>query len=299
MDSLSRDFLGYRGKTPLPDWPGKARVAVSVIVNYEEGAELSILDGDERNEKVYEVIEEVKNAPDPCMMSHFEYGSRSGYWRIMDTLDRHGVKATLSSCARAVERTPELTIDALARGHEVSCHGYRWETHAGMSEAEERAVIARTVKIIKEATGQIPVGWHTRSASSPNTRRLLCEHGGFIYDSDAYCDDLPFVLQVLGRPHVVLPHSFDNNDMRFGPGGGFTHADDFARYCIDSYDCLWREGSTNPKMMSVSLHTRFIGRPGRIAGLEKFLEHVQKKGGAWFARRDEIARHWRKKMLLD
>jgi peptidoglycan/xylan/chitin deacetylase (PgdA/CDA1 family) len=211
----------------------------------------------------------------------------------MEVLDRYGAKATISSCGRAVERSPWIVQDAVRRGHEISCHGYRWQSHARMSEAEVRADIERTVRAIRHAVGRAPVGWHTRSAASPHTRRLLVEHGGFLYDSDAYNDDLPYVVTVGERPHVVLPYAFDTNDMRFQPGGGFVHASDFARYCIDAFDRLSREGEWAPRMMSVGLHLRLIGRPARIAGLEAFLDHVQEKGGAWLCRRDEIARHWR------
>ncbi|MDX9862737.1 MAG: polysaccharide deacetylase family protein [Rhodospirillales bacterium] len=299
MTIQARDFAGYRGTPPRVNWPNNARVAVSFVVNLEEGAELAIADGDERNEKVYEAIEEVVGAPDPCMMSHFEYGTRAGYWRIMEVLGARGLHATISSCGRAVARSPGLVGDAVARGHEISCHGYRWETHAGMNEDHERAVIARAVEAIAAAAGRPPVGWHTRSAASVNTRRLICEHGGFLYDSDAYNDDLPFVLTVAGAPHVVLPYSFDTNDMRFGPGGGFVFAEDFARYCADAFDRLWEEGASTPKMMSVGLHLRFIGRPARIRGLQLLLDHIARKGGAWIARRDEIAHHWRSAVGLD
>jgi len=293
MTALVRDFAGYRGNPPSVAWPGKARVAVSFVVNLEEGAEMAIADGDERNEKVYEAVEEVVGAPDPCMMSHFEYGTRAGFWRIMDVLQAHGIHATVSTCGRAAERSRHLVAEAVARGHEISCHGYRWEIHAGMEEDRERAIIANTVDSIAATAGRRPVGWHTRSAASANTRRLLCEHGGFLYDSDAYNDDLPYVLTVAGKPHVVLPYCFDTNDMRFGPGGGFVFAEDFARYCADAFDRLWEEGATSPKMMSVGLHLRFIGRPARIRGLEMLLEHIARKGGAWIARRDEIAHRWR------
>jgi len=299
MTIQARDFAGYRGNPPRVSWPNNARVAVSFVVNLEEGAELAIADGDERNEKVYEAIEEVVGAPDPCMMSHFEYGTRAGYWRIMEVLGARGLHATISSCGRAVVRSPDLVADAVARGHEISCHGYRWETHAGMREDHERAVISRAVEAIAAAAGRPPVGWHTRSAASVNTRRLICEHGGFLYDSDAYNDDLPFVLTVAGAPHVVLPYSFDTNDMRFGPGGGFVFAEDFARYCTDAFDRLWEEGASTPKMMSVGLHLRFIGRPARIRGLQLLLDHIARKGGAWIARRDEIAHHWRSAVGLD
>ncbi len=290
---VPRDFRGYGGRPPHPRWPGDARVALSVVVNVEEGAERALSMGDERNEAVYDVVEEVAGAQDPCMESHFEYGTRVGYWRVMEVLERFGVQATLSACARALELSPWLARDAIARGHEIACHGYRWERHAGMPEATERAVIARAVETITRVAGVRPVGWHTRSASSPNTRRLLVEEGGFLYDSDAYNDDLPYVVEVLGRPHVVVPYSFDTNDMRFQAQGGFVLARDFAAYAIDAFDWLWREGERAPKMMSLGLHLRIIGRPGRIGALEAFLEHATARGRVWIARRDEIARHWR------
>lgn len=290
---MARDFLGYGGRPPDPRWPDGARVAVSVVVNVEEGAELSLSAGDERNETVYEVTEEVVGVPDACMETHFEYGTRAGYWRIMDVLDRVGVRATLNACGRAIEVSPWLAKDAVRRGHEVSAHGYRWESHAHLSEGEERAKIARAVEAIRSATGIRPVGWHTRSAPSPNTRRLLVEEGGFLYDSDAYSDDLPFFVTVEGKPHLVIPYSFDTNDMHFHQGTQrFVTASDFAEYVTDAFDCLWREGATAPKMLSVGLHLRMIGRPGRIGGLERALAHMGDKGGVWFARRDEIARHW-------
>jgi allantoinase len=266
---------------------------VSLVVNVEEGAELTLSAGDERNESRYEVVDEVVGAVDPCMESHFEYGTRAGYWRIMALLARFGVPATVSACARALEQSPWLARDALARGHEVACHGYRWESHAGMSESVERAVIARSVETITRVAGVRPVGWHTRSASSVNTRRLLVEEGGFRYDSDAYDDDLPYLVDVGGRTHVVIPYSFDTNDMRFQAGGGFTLARDFATYVTDAFDWLWREGERAPKLLSIGLHLRVIGRPGRIGALERILEHVTARGAVWVARRDAIARHWR------
>ena len=288
----NRDFRGYGDRPPDPRWPDGARVAVSFVVNVEEGAELSLSAGDERNESVYEVTDEVRGAPDACMETHFEYGTRAGYWRIMDTLDRFGVTATLSACGRALEISPWLAADGVRRGHEVAAHGYRWETHAGMAEADERAVIARTVAAITAAAGARPVGWHTRSSASPNTRRLLVE-SGFLYDSDAYSDDLPFFVTVDARPHLVIPYSFDTNDMHFHQGRQrFVTAGDFAEYVIDAFDALWREGASAPKMLSVGLHLRMIGRPGRIGGLERVIAHMRDKGHVWFARRDQIARHW-------
>ena len=288
-----RDFRGYGDNPPAVRWPNGARLAVSVVVNVEEGAELSIGMGDERNEGVYEVVEEVEGARDLCMESHFEYGTRAGWPRIRALLARYGVPATLNANGRALALSPWLAREAVADGHEVAAHGWRWERHAGMDESHERAVIARSVAAIREAAGVAPVGWHTRSATSVNTRRLLAEHGGFLYDSNAYNDDLPFTVEVLGQPLVILPYTFDTNDMRFQRGGGFVFADDFARYCIDAFDRLYDEGAHAPRMLSIGLHLRIIGRPGRIAGLERFLAHAAAQPGTWFARRDAIARHWR------
>ncbi len=290
---MMRDFLGHGANPPPPAWPGGARVAVSFVVNVEEGAELSLVDGDERNEAVYEVTDEVKGFPDPCRDSHFEYGTRVGYWRIMKLLDTYGAASTLNACGRAIARSPWLARDAVARGHEVACHGWRWERHAGMAEADERATIARAVAAIAAAAGTPPIGWHTRSAPSANTRRLLIEHGGFLYDNDAYCDDLPVFVPVEGRHHLVLPYSFDTNDMHFHQGmQRFTTAAHFAEYVIDAFDQLWDEGAEATRMLSVGLHLRMIGRAGRIAGLERVLRHMRDRGAVWFARRDAIARHW-------
>lgn len=286
----TRDLRGYGGILPDHEWPNKARLALSLVLNFEEGAELSVADGDERNESVYEAREEVKNAIDPCMMTHYEYGTRAGYWRIMSLLDTFGVKVTVSANGRAAERSPELLRDAVSRGHEVSCHGYRWETHAHMSEDEERRDIARCVAAVREASGVTPVGWHTRSASSPHTRRLLLEHGGFLYDSDAYNDDTPYTLTVDGRRHLVLPYAFDTNDMRFQPGGGFIFAEDFSRYCGEAAERLVREDG--PRMLSVGLHLRIMGRPARIGGLERLLKQVCNREDIWIARRRDIAAHW-------
>ncbi|MFA8387292.1 MAG: polysaccharide deacetylase family protein [Pelagibaca sp.] len=287
---MRRDLKGYFGAEPAPCWPKEARLAVSFVVNVEEGAELSIGDGDERNEARYEAVEEVKGAPDPCMESHFGYGPRQGYKRIVDAFDQYGVTATFSTCGRAAERTPWLIRDAVARGHEVACHGWRWETHAGWDAERERAVIARTHAALTEIAGIAPVGWHTRSATSPHTRALLIEHGGFAYDSNAYDDDIPY----MEGDHVVLPYAFDTNDMRFSPGGGFVQARDFSDYVIAGFDRLYAEGATTARMMSIGLHLRIIGRPARIGGLETVLAHIADTPGVWIAPRRDIAHHWAK-----
>ena len=288
-----RDFAGYRDHPPPVRWPGDARLALSIVVNVEEGAELSLGMGDEANESIYEAVERVEGVRDLCMESHFEYGTRAGWRRIRDALRRRGVVATLNANGRSVALSPWIAAEAVADGHEVASHGWRWERHVHMEEASERASIAMAVDAIARASGAAPVGWHTRSAPSPNTRRLLAEHGGFLYDSDAYNDDCPLVLTVAGRPHVVLPYAFDTNDMRFLNHGGFVFGEDFARYCIDAFERLYQEGADAPRMMSVGLHLRIIGRPARIGGLERFLDHVAARPGVWVARRDAIAHAWR------
>jgi allantoinase len=277
-----------RTKSP---WPDDARLAVSLVVNFEEGAELSVARGDERNEHIYEAVERVDGDADPCMESHFAYGVREGWPRIRSVLKQFGVKVTLNSCGRAVAAAPSVAAEAAGDGHEVSAHGWRWERHAGMDEAHEREVIRKTAETIRRATGCPPVGWHTRSGPSPNTRRLLVENGAFLYDSDAYDADCPYVTAVNGRRHIVVPYAFDSNDMRFFNNGGFVLAEDFSRYCIAAFDRLIEEGETTPRVLSVGLHLRIIGRPARISGLEGFLRHAMGKN-VWFARRDEIARVW-------
>lgn len=289
----SRDFDAREQRLAGLRWPNGARLAVSIVVNVEEGAELSLADGDERNESIYEAVERVEGVPDSCMTSHFDYGPRRGWPRIRDALRTRGLRATLNACGRALVAAPAIAREAVADGHEISAHGWRWERHANMDEAHERAVIRKTVDGIARIAGMPPVGWHTRSATSPNTRRLLVEQGGFLYDSNAYDDDAPYTVEVGGRPHVVLPYAFDTNDMRFYNGGGFVQAKDFERYCAGAFDRLHAEGARTLRMMSIGLHLRIIGRPGRIDGLERLLDHMRAAPDAWFARRDEIAQAWR------
>ncbi|MEM1066344.1 MAG: polysaccharide deacetylase family protein [Pseudomonadota bacterium] len=289
----ARDFEGYRSGAPDIIWPGKARLAVSIVVNIEEGAELSLGAGDAHNEHIYEAVERVDGARDLCMESHFEYGPRAGWPRIRDVLRERSIHVTLNACGRAIEATPWIASDAVADGHEVAAHGWRWERHATMPEADERRAIARTVSALERAAGSAPIGWHTRSATSERTRDLLIEQGGFLYDSNAYNDDLPYTVETPGGPHVVLPYAFDTNDMRFYNGGGFVFGEDFARYCTAAFDRLWAEGADAPRMLSIGLHTRIIGRPGRIGGLEAFLDYALARDAVWFATRAEIAAAWR------
>ena len=283
-----RDFRGYFGNEPAPCWPEDARLAVSFVVNVEEGAEWSIGDGDPRNESTYEIREEVEGATDLCMETHFAYGTRQGYGRIAGAFDRHGVQATFSTCGRVAERAGWLLRDAVARGHEISCHGWLWERHANMDRATEEAVIARTHAAIAAASGVAPVGWHTRSSASVNTRAILKARGDFLYDSDVYDDDIPR----MDGAHVILPYAFDTNDMRFSPGGGFVQPRDFSDYVIGAFERLYAEGATAARMLSVGLHLRLIGRPGRIAGLEAVLDHIASRPDVWIAPRRDIAARW-------
>ena len=291
----TRDLQGYGQHVPNIRWPqqereGVSRVAVSFVLNFEEGAEFSVTDGDDHNEAVYEVTDQQRVA-DACIDSHFEYGTRVGYWRIAELFDKFGVPFTLSACGRAVERSPWLARDVVQRGHEVSAHGYRWEKHIEMDEANERARIAAAVKAILDATGTPPVGWHTRSSPSPNTRALLAE-SGFLYDSDAYNDDTPYFVLVNGKQHLVLPYAFDTNDMHFQHTDRFGTGRDFSQYVCDAYDWLEREGEHKARMLSVGLHLRMIARPGRIGALERILQHITQRQTAWVTTRRAIAQHW-------
>lgn len=285
-----RDFKGYGSEPPAVRWPEGRPVAVSFVVNFEEGAEFSMADGDDRNEAVYEVIDRQATV-DPCIDSHFEFGTRVGWWRIADLFAQHGVPFTLSTCGAAAERLPWLARDAAQRGHEVAAHGWRWQSASGMAETAEREVIQCTMRAIEAASGRRPVGWHTRSVSTPATRRLLVENG-FLYDSDAYNDDTPYFVAIGDRRHLVLPYAFDTNDMQFQHTQRFATGRDFAAYVCDAADWLAREGARWPRMLSVGLHLRMVGRAGRIGALEEILRHLQGKGIAWIATREQIARHW-------
>lgn len=285
-----RNFFGYGNELPDVTWPGGAPVAVSFVLNFEEGAEFSVSEGDSRNESVYEVIDQQVGV-DPCIESHFEYGTRVGYWRIVELAAQYKIPLTISACGRAVERSPWLVQDAAARGHEIAAHGYRWQTHAGLTLEAERQAIEATVDAIFRAVGRRPVGWHTRSIRTERTRQLLVENS-FLYDSDAYNDDTPYYVDVQGTRHLVLPYAFDTNDMQFQNTQRFDTGGSFATYVCDGFDWLRREGQRKPRMLSIGLHLRMIARPARIGALERIFEHMAQRGGAWIATREQIARHW-------
>jgi peptidoglycan/xylan/chitin deacetylase (PgdA/CDA1 family) len=289
---MERDFVGYGKNMPRIEWPGGARLAVSLVVNYEEGAEYSTLDGDPHHETNGEVPSPVPPGNrDLFNESLFEYGSRVGVWRLLDMFQRYQVRATFFCCALALERNPEVAGAIPAQGHEVCGHGYRWEEYHAMDIEAEREAMAKTVASLTRTTGERPVGWFTRYGPSLNTRHLVVAEGGFIYDSVAMNDDLPYYVSVQGRPWLVLPYSIETNDARFWRGG-LVSTNDFYAYLQDTFDCLYEEGVTHPKMMSVGLHCRIAGRPARSRAVEQFLRYAHTLPGVWFARRDEIARWW-------
>ena len=289
-----RDLIGYGANPPHPKWPDGARLALQLVMNYEEGGELSILHGDDSAESfLHEVVgtPSLKAARALTVESVYEYGSRAGFWRLMRIFAERDIKITVYAVGMALERNPEAAAAIVAAGHEVASHGWRWIDYQLVSEEEERAHMRRAVDSLTKVTGSRPLGWYTGRVS-PNTRRLVVEEGGFLYDSDAYNDDLPYWVVVSGKRHLVIPYTFDNNDMKFGTAQGFNTGDDFWRYLKDAFDVFYAEGATAPKMMSVGLHMRLTGRPGRIAALARFLDYVLEHDRVWICRRIDIARHW-------
>jgi putative urate catabolism protein len=288
-----RDMIGYGASPPDPQWPGGARVALQIVLNYEEGAERSVLHGDPTSETFLSEISaaEVYPARHLSMESLYEYGSRVGVWRLLRVFAQRKLPITIFGVAMALERNPEATAAMVEAGHEIASHGWRWISYQSVDPETERQHIALAVKSIEKLTGQRPLGWYT-GRDSPNTRRLVVEHGGFLYDADSYADDLPYWQTMNGKPHLVVPYTLDCNDMRFATPAGFSTGDEFFAHLRDSFDVLYREGERTPKMMSVGLHCRLAGRPGRSGALERFLDHVQRHDKVWICRRIDIARHW-------
>ncbi len=293
-DSYPRDLIGYGSHPPHPHWPREARVAVSIVLNYEEGGEHCVLHGDAHSESVLTDVggDPLSNARNLNVESIFEYGSRVGFWAIMRVLRERGAEATIFAVGMALQRNPDAVAEIVASGFEVACHGQRWIDYQFVAEQEERADMLRNIDVITRLTGRRPLGWYT-GRPGPNTRRLVVENGGFLYDSDAYNDDLPYWTRVGGRAHLVVPYTFDNNDSRLQRGGDFGTGEDFFNYCRDAFDWLYRQGSEDrPRMMSIGLHSRIIGRPGRIGALVRLLDHIQRHEGVWLCNRESIARHW-------
>ena len=293
-NNYPRDLIGYGPNPPQADWPDGARLAVQFVVNYEEGGENNILHGDEASEAFLSEI--VGAAPWPgqrhmSMESIYEYGSRVGVWRLFDLFHRKEIPITVFAVAMALARNPAVAEAAMADGHEVCSHGYRWIDYRDIPENVEREHLQQAIEIITGLTGQRPLGWYT-GRTSVNTRRLIVEERGFLYDADDYNDDLPFWTEVDGKRHLVVPYTLDTNDMRFATPQGFNSGDQFFTYLRDAFDVLYAESATIPRMMSIGLHCRLVGRPGRIRALEKFIDHAQKHSAVWFCRRIDIARHW-------
>lgn len=293
-----RDLRGYGRDVPHANWPGKARIAVQFVLNYEEGGENCVLHGDPASEQFLSEIVGAAAYPDrhKSMESIYEYGSRAGVWRILKEFQRRSMPMTIFGVGMALERHPEVAQAFVEAGHEIACHGYRWIHYQDKPEALEREHMQRCVDIIKQLTGKHPAGWYT-GRDSPNTRRLVAEEGQFLYDSDNYGDDLPFWEEVRLQdgsihPQLIVPYTLDTNDMRFATPQGFNTGDDFFHFLRDAFDVLYEEGEETPKMLSIGLHCRLIGRPSRFRGLQRFLDHVQKHDRVWIATREEIARHW-------
>ena len=294
MNGYPRDLKGYGQSPPDPQWPGGARIAVQIVLNYEEGAENCVLHGDAGSETF---LSDIIGAPTYAarhmsMESLYEYGSRAGVWRLLALFKRFNVPVTIFAVAEALKRYPEMVEAFLKDGHEIASHGLKWIDYQNVDEASERAQIAEAVEIIEKLTGDKPLGWYT-GRTSPNTRRLVVEHGGFHYDADDYSDDLPYWTRQYGRPHLIVPYTLDANDMRFATPQGFNTSEHFLTYLRDTFDVLYAEGKTSPKMMSIGLHCRLAGRPGRFAAIERFLTYACKHADVWFARRIDIAAHWR------
>jgi putative urate catabolism protein len=289
-----RDLVGYGRNTPDPKWPNEARVAVQFVINYEEGGENCILHGDVASEAfLSEIVGAVPLAGvrNMNMESIYEYGSRSGFWRLHRIFTQRKIPVTVYGVAMALQRNPEAVAAMLEVDWEIASHGYRWIDYQYFGEEAEREHLKLAIAIHTQATGSRPLGCYIGRVS-PNSRKLIVEEGGFLYDADSYADDLPYWIYDYGKPHLVIPYTLDNNDMRFATNQGFNSGEQFFTYLRDAFDVLYAEGETAPKMMSVGLHCRLVGRPGRAAALARFLDYVQQHEQVWLCRRIDIAHHW-------
>lgn len=289
-----RDFVGYGRDVPHVEWPNGARIAVSLCLNYEEGAEHSLLDGDDVNEWVGEISYTPSSTShrDMSQESVYEYGSRAGAWRLLRLFERYQTPVTVYACAQALQRNPTLASAFVDQGHEICSHGMRWREPTELSAQEEEREIRESVRVISELCGERPVGWYSRYAPSDRTRRLLVEEGGFTYDSNSYNDDLPYWVEVSGSRHLVVPYTHTYNDGRFAFSPGYGHPGDFFENCKSGIQYLWEEGLTHPRMISIGLHARLVGQAGRTAALRDLITWAQDTPGVWFARRRDIAQWW-------
>ena len=292
--SLDRDFVGYGGSPPDPCWPEGARLALNFVLNYEEGSEYSIMDKDGVSDMA---LTELASAAVPrgdrdlAAESMFEYGSRVGFWRLMRLFKERDLPMTVYACALALERNAPAAAAIQAAGYDICCHGWRWVEHFKLSEEEEREHIRLAVESLQRTVGARPLGWYCRYGPSVNTRRLVMEEGGFLYDSDSYADELPYYVQADGRPHLVVPYTLTNNDLKFGTGN-IGSGEDFFVILREAFDMLYHEGHAAPKMMNVGMHMRLLGHPGRASGLAQFLDYVKAKPDVWVCKRIDIAQHW-------
>ena len=298
IDHYPRDMIGYGAQPPKADWPGKARIALQFVLNYEEGGESNVLHGDAASEQFLSEIIGAQAYPARhlSMESIYEYGSRAGVWRLLREFEARDLPITVFAVAMALQRNPALADELLRLDHEIACHGLRWIHYQQVDEAVEREHMQQALDILLQLTGKRPQGWYT-GRDSPNTRRLVVEQGGLLYDSDYYGDDLPLWTQVETghgerKPHLIVPYTLDVNDMRFASAQGFNSGEQFFQYLKDSFDVLYTEGEHTPKMMSVGLHCRLVGRPGRFRALQRFLDYVQQHESVWICRRIDIAQHW-------
>jgi allantoinase len=293
---IARDLVGYGASPPHPKWPSEALIAVNFNLNVEGGGELTLANGDDESEGMLNDIgvNTQRGRRVPLVESAFEFGSRRGAWRVLGVFDEFSVKTSVLGVARALEQNPELARAFVERGHEIVSHGYRWIDYGAVTEETEREHIRRAVDILTKLTGSRPIGWMT-GRPGPNTRRLIVDEGDFLYDRDSLADELPYWLTVQNRPHLVIPYSYETNDNRFNENSGFSTGDDFFAYMRDAFDVLYREGERgSPKLLSIGLHDRLIGRPGRCKGLIKLLDYMRGFGRVWFCTGAEIAHHWRK-----
>jgi peptidoglycan/xylan/chitin deacetylase (PgdA/CDA1 family) len=288
-----RDLVGYGRRPPKVHWPNGERVAINIVVNYEEGSEYSIPAGDGRNEGVGELAHLTPpEYRDLRVESVFEYGSRAGIWRLLRLFDRYDLKVTFFAVAVALERNLDVARALREAGHEPASHGWRWSEHWKLDREEERLRMLAAIRSIEQTCGERPRGWYCRYGPSVNTRELVVEEGGFRYDADAYNDDLPYFVEVKGTQHLVVPYTIVYNDMRFAVAQGYSEPADFFETCRRGFDYLWEEGAEHPRMMSIGLHPRLAGQPGRTAALRDFIDYALGKGEVWFARRIDIAEHW-------
>ncbi|QLY29685.1 allantoinase PuuE [Nocardia huaxiensis] len=291
-----RDMVGYGPNPPHPQWPGDANIAVNFVLNYEEGGENNVLDGDPGSETFLSDIVPAASFParHMSMETIYEYGSRAGLWRVLRLFEQRDIPLTIFGVARALERNPEAVAAFKRLGHEIACHGLRWISYQDTDPATERAHMAEAVAIITRLFGEPPKGWYT-GRDSPQTRELVVEHGGFVYDADSYADDLPYWVKVGDKDQLVVPYTLETNDMRFSSPAGFANGEEFFSYLKDAFDILYAEGEAGaPKMLSVGLHCRIVGKPARAKSLERFLDYVQSHDKVWLTRRIDIAEHWRK-----